>query len=187
MRTVLFPALVVLAAACSQTPATEPVVPVPSAAPAPSGSEPTSLVIPIEARSDSKLSGTATFSTVPGGVKVAIHVTGAPPGMVASHVHETGDCSAKDAKSAGGHFNPTNHPHGLPDSERHLGDLGNITIGPDGSGTLEITVKGATLTPNDPNSYLGRALIVHEKKDDGGQPTGNAGGRIGCGVIALKK
>ena len=166
MRTSLFLSLACVAVGCSRGPAP--------------------LVIPIEARSDSKLSGTAAFSAVEGGVHVSIHVTGAPPGMVATHVHETGDCSAKDAASAGGHFNPTHHPHGLPDEERHLGDLGNIAVGPDGSGVLEITVKGANLTPNDPMSYVGRAIIVHAKKDDGGQPTGNAGGRIGCGVIAMK-
>jgi Cu-Zn family superoxide dismutase len=146
------------------------------------------IVVPLAAKSGSKLGGTATFTEVEGGVKASIHVTGAPPGKIATHVHETGDCSAPDAKSAGGHFNPAHHPHALPPfGERHLGDLGNIDVGPDGSGTLEIIVKGANLKPGDPNSYLGRAIIVHEKVDDGGQPTGNAGGRIGCGVIAAAK
>jgi Cu-Zn family superoxide dismutase len=144
--------------------------------------------VPLAAKSGSKLGGKATFSEVDGGVKVIIQVTGAPPGKVATHVHETGDCSAPDAKSAGGHFNPGQHAHALPPAgERHLGDLGNIDVGADGTGSLEIVVKGANLKPGDPSSYLGRAIIVHEKLDDGGQPTGNAGGRIGCGVIAAPK
>jgi len=51
-------------------------------------------------------------------------------------------------------------------------------------GSTDIVVKGASLKAGDPSSFLGRAIIVHEKQDDGGQPSGNAGGRIGCGVIA---
>jgi Cu-Zn family superoxide dismutase len=113
-----------------------------------------------------------------------LKVEGISPGDHGAHVHEKGDCSAPDGASAGGHFNPSGHQHGLPAVEqRHLGDLGNVTIGKDGKGTQDITVPGANLKPNDPNSYVGKAIIVHEKKDDGGQPTGNAGGRIGCGVI----
>ena len=140
------------------------------------------------AKSGSKLSGTATFTAVKGGVDVKIQVAGAPPGMIATHVHETGDCSAPDAASAGGHFNPEGHAHGMPAAqERHLGDLGNIDVGPDGTGSTKLVVMGANLEPNDPDSFLNRAIIVHEKRDDGGQPTGNAGSRIGCGVIAAHK
>jgi superoxide dismutase, Cu-Zn family len=142
------------------------------------------IVVALSAKSNSHLSGQATFTQVPGGVKVLIRVAGAPPGKIATHVHETGDCSAPDAKSAGGHFNPANQQHGLPAAaEHHLGDLGNIDIAADGTGTKEIVVTGATLADGAPTSYMGRAIIVHEKVDDGGQPVGNAGGRIGCGVI----
>lgn len=144
--------------------------------------------VPLLAKSGSKLSGTATFTAVKGGVGVKIHVEGAPPGQIATHVHETGDCSAPDAASAGGHFNPEGHQHGLPPAQqRHLGDLGNIDVGPDGTGDTEVVIMGANLEESDPSSYLNRAVIVHEKKDDGGQPTGNAGGRIGCGVITAHK
>jgi len=147
-----------------------------------------SVEVPLAARSGSKLSGKATFTAVAGGVKVTVQVAGAPPGKVATHVHETGDCSAPDAKSAGGHFNPASKPHGLPPgAERHLGDLGNIDIGPDGTGSTEIVVNGATLQDDGPTSFLGRSIIVHDKQDDGGQPVGNAGGRIGCGVIHAGK
>lgn len=147
-----------------------------------------SIEVPLLARSGSKLSGAATFTQVKGGVDVKVHVAGAPPGTIATHVHETGDCSAPDGTSAGGHFNPEGHPHGMPPAvERHLGDLGNIDVGPDGTGSTEVVVMGANLEANDPDSFLNRAIIVHEKRDDGGQPTGNAGGRIGCGVISAHK
>jgi Cu-Zn family superoxide dismutase len=147
-------------------------------------SAPGTIEVPLMAKSGSQLSGKATFTEVADGVKVTVQVAGAPPGQVATHVHETGDCSAPDAKSAGGHFNPASKQHGLPPSgERHLGDLGNIEVKPDGTGMTEIVVSGANLRGNDPNSYVGRSIIVHDKRDDGGQPVGNAGGRIGCGVI----
>lgn len=146
------------------------------------------IEVPILARSGSKLSGTAMFTAVKGGVDVRVQIAGAPPGQIATHVHEMGDCSAPDGSSAGGHFNPQGHPHALPPAvERHLGDLGNIAVGPDGTGSTEVVVMGANLEPNDPDSFLNRAIIVHEKRDDGGQPTGNAGGRIGCGVISAHK
>ncbi len=147
-----------------------------------------SIEVPLVAKSGSKLSGTATFTAVKGGVDVKIQVAGAPPGQLATHVHEKGDCSAADAASAGGHFNPESHPHGLPPAqERHLGDLGNIDVGPDGTGSTEVVVMCANLEDSDPSSFVNRAIIVHEKRDDGGQPTGNAGGRIGCGVISPHK
>jgi superoxide dismutase, Cu-Zn family len=173
----------------ASAPAEASVAPAASAAPvAAAVSAAAPIVVAIASKSGSKLTGTATFTEVEGGVKVNLQVAGVPPGKVATHVHETGDCSAPDAKSAGGHFNPEHHPHALPPSgERHLGDLGNIDIGPDGKGSLEIVAKGANLKAGDPDSFLGRAIIVHEKLDDGGQPTGNAGGRIGCGVIAAAK
>jgi len=142
------------------------------------------IEVPLMAKSGSQLSGKATFTEVAGGVKVTVQVAGAPPGKVATHVHETGDCSAPDGKSAGGHYTPASKPHGLPPAaERHLGDLGNIDIGADGKGVTEIVIQGATLREGEPSSYLGRSIIVHDKVDDGGQPVGNAGGRIGCGVI----
>jgi superoxide dismutase, Cu-Zn family len=145
---------------------------------------PRHVEVPLVARSGSQLSGTATFVEVTDGVRVTVQVTGAPPGKVAAHIHQNGDCSALDAKSAGEHFNPTSKPHGLPSGdEHHLGDLGNIEVRDDGSGSTEIVVKGASLQAGDPDSFLGHAIIVHEKQDDGGQPSGNAGARIGCGVI----
>lgn len=140
--------------------------------------------VTLQPKSGSQLSGTGTLTETEAGVRVELSLENVPPGEHGAHVHETGDCSAPDGSSAGDHYNPGSHPHALPSSEpRHLGDLGNISIGADGTGTLEIVAPGATLKEDDPNSFLGRAIIVHEKQDDGGQPTGNAGGRIGCAEI----
>jgi superoxide dismutase, Cu-Zn family len=145
---------------------------------------PRRLEVPLLARSGSKLSGKATFTEVTGGVRVNVEIAGVAPGQLATHIHENGDCSAPDAKSAGEHFNPESKPHGLPPGDaHHLGDLGNIVVNDDGTGSTEVVVKGASLEAKDPSSFLGRAIIVHEKQDDGGQPSGNAGERIGCGVI----
>ena len=143
-----------------------------------------SIEVPMEAKTGSKLSGKAVLTETEGGVHVVLTLEGVEPGEHGAHVHEKGDCSAADGASAGGHFNPQSKDHGLPGADkRHLGDLGNITIGKDGKGTLDITAPGANLKATDAASFVGRAIIVHAKKDDGGQPTGNAGGRIGCAVI----
>jgi Cu-Zn family superoxide dismutase len=176
----------------SKTEAESPATPAAEAAPAAAAAPPAepapaagkTVEVTLQAKSGSKLSGKATLAEAADGVKVVLTVENVPPGDHGAHVHEKGDCSAEDGSSAGGHFNPGGHQHGLPaGSPRHLGDFGNITVGADGKGTLEITAAGANLKDGDPSSFLGKAIIVHEKKDDGGQPTGNAGGRIGCGEI----
>src|SRR6187402_2918517 len=167
--------------ALSAEPAAAAVAPTAAAAPA---AAPRSIEVPLEAKSGSKLSGKAVLTETEGGVHVVLTLEGVDPGDHGSHVHEKGDCSAADGASAGGHFNPQSHDHGLPGApKRHLGDLGNIVVGKDGKGSLDITAPGANLKDGDPQSFVGRSIIVHAKKDDGGQPTGNAGGRIGCGVI----
>jgi len=122
-----------------------------------------------------------------GSVKVTADLSGLDTNTVHGiHVHETGDCSAPDAMSAGGHYNPTQQPHALPPTaERHAGDLGNLTSDAQGNAHYEITVTNISLGATG-NSVLGKAVIVHAKPDDGGQPTGNAGARVGCGVIAVK-
>jgi Cu-Zn family superoxide dismutase len=192
-----------IVAACASQPAEPPAAPAPEAAPAaPAPAAPAapaaaaeaavtpapapmhSIEVPIEAKSGSKVTGKAVLTETEGGVHVVLTLEGLDAGEHGAHVHEKGDCSAADGASAGGHFNPQSKDHGLPGAEkRHLGDLGNITIGKDGKGSLDITAPGANLKASDPASFVGRAIIVHAKKDDGGQPTGNAGGRVGCGVI----
>jgi Cu-Zn family superoxide dismutase len=149
--------------------------------PAPAAAGP--VEVKIEGRSGSKLSGTAKLEKSDGGVKVTIDLSDAPPGVHGAHIHEKADCSAPDAKSAGDHFNPDGHKHGMPPGERHLGDLGNIEVDKKGKAHLEIEIKDANLDPGDKHSFLDKGMIIHEKKDNGGQPTGNAGGRIGCAEI----
>ena len=171
-----------------------------SVTPAPVVVEPVPLrvgVAPLEARSGSTVSGTVTFREFPNPhaghdgapateVRVLIEVRGATPGDHAVHVHEKGDCSATDGSSAGGHFNPEGRPHGdHAAAEKHPGDFGNLTVGADGTGRKELVVSSLTLGDG-PLSVAGRGVIVHEKPDDFGQPTGNAGGRQACGVIALQ-
>jgi len=141
----------------------------------------------VEGRSNVAVAGEATFTEVKDGVKLSLTLTGVPPGVHAVHLHEKGDCSAPDAMSAGGHFNPTSVAHGAPTADpHHAGDFGNMTVGADGKGKIDLTTKMLTVADG-PNSVVGRAIIIHASEDDmKTQPTGNAGGRIGCGVFALK-
>ena len=131
--------------------------------------------------------GWVTFEVVEKGVRVVAEITGLTPGKHGFHIHEFGDCSSDDGSAAGGHFNPTAMPHSMPMSDkRHVGDLGNILADKDGRATLDyidpmLTLEGAT-------SILGRGVIAHEKEDDlTTQPTGDAGGRLACGVVGVAK
>ncbi len=130
--------------------------------------------------------GTVEFKEVDGGIEVTANVEGLKKGDHGFHIHEKGDCSAPDAASAGGHFNPSKHQHGAPDaSEHHEGDLGNLTADKSGKATKTFTITGVTLGDGD-TSIAGKGFIIHEKADDlKTQPTGNAGARVACGVIAL--
>lgn len=151
---------------------------------APADAAPTATTT-IESRSGSKVTGKAVFTELPsGGTKAEVWIENATPGTHGLHIHEKGDCSAPDAMSAGGHFNAAGNPHAAPaDKARHNGDFGNIEIGADGKGHLEITSDMLTVKPG-PNSVVGKSVIFHEKADDlKTQPTGNAGGRYGCGVV----
>jgi Cu-Zn family superoxide dismutase len=129
--------------------------------------------------------GTVKFEDSPAGLKVIADITQAPAGTHGFHIHEFGSCDESGAK-AGGHYNPDGHQHGhvgkTPMS--HPGDMGNIEIGADGKGRLETVLPGVGLTTGK-RPVAGRAVILHAKADDFSQPTGNAGGRIGCGPIVL--
>jgi len=140
----------------------------------------------LEGRSNTPTSGTATFTKGEGNqVALRLQVTNAKPGTHAAHIHEKGDCSAPDASSAGGHWNPTGEHHGQWGHDgHHLGDLGNVEVGPDGTGTLTLTSDKWTLGDGGPNDIVGKAVVVHANVDDfTSQPAGNAGGRVACGVI----
>lgn len=127
-----------------------------------------------------------------GPVKVTGEVSGLKPGKHGFHVHEFGDAT-NGCTSAGAHFNPTNKTHGAPDAEvRHVGDLGNVVADDNGVAKLNIQDKLISLTGE--NNILGRTIVVHEGEDDLGlggvelsKTTGNAGGRLGCGVIGITK
>ena len=128
--------------------------------------------------------GTVTVMPMGSGVHFRGTISGLAPGQHGFHIHEMGDCSAPDASSAGGHFNPDNKPHGAPNApEHHAGYLGNITADASGNATVDIHADGLTLGSG-ANSVMGKAIIVHAGADDfKTQPTGNAGARLACGVI----
>lgn len=127
--------------------------------------------------------GEVLFEEVPEGVLVTARFTQLTKGLHGFHIHEKGDCSAKDASSAGAHFNPDNEPHGGPlDLKRHAGDLGNLDA--NDQGIAEYKQIDKVIQLNGPKSIVGRSVIVHEKKDDFvSQPSGDAGSRQACGVI----
>ncbi|KAK4372540.1 hypothetical protein RND71_007924 [Anisodus tanguticus] len=114
------------------------------------------------------------------------NVSGLKPGLHGFHVHALGD-TTNGCMSTGPHYNPAGKEHGAPEDEvRHAGDLGNITVGEDGTTTFTITDKQIPLTG--PQSIIGRAVVVHADPDDLGKgghelstTTGNAGGRVACG------
>jgi superoxide dismutase, Cu-Zn family len=135
-----------------------------------------------------KVSGTVTFTPVADGVQVHAKITGLTPGKHGFHIHEFGDCSAADASSAGGHFNPTNQPHAGPDATaRHEGDMGNIEADASGNAKLDYVDHHISLT-NDATSAIGRSVVVHAKPDDlKTQPSGDSGARVACGVIGWAK
>lgn len=132
----------------------------------------------------STVTGRVTFEAMDSHVGIVADVTGLTPGQHGFHIHEIGDCSAPDATSAGGHFNPGNTPHGGPEAMgHHAGDLGNLEADQMGTVHLEMTVDFITLSEG-LRSVVGRAVIVHAGEDDlESQPTGNAGARVACGVI----
>ncbi len=138
-------------------------------------------------QSDSPVQGEARVIETQEGVLIMVRVENTPPGKHAIHVHEHGSCD--DAgNAAGGHFNPDGVQHGFLPSDghamAHAGDMGNIQVSLGGFGRLRIHLPGVSLSEGH-YSIANKAIILHEKVDDFGQPTGNAGGRIGCGVIEI--
>ncbi|MGE0207241.1 MAG: superoxide dismutase family protein [Candidatus Babeliales bacterium] len=132
-------------------------------------------------------SGVVYFTHEKDGLKIVADIYGLSEGLHGFHIHEYGDCACDDAVCAGGHFNPTDQLHGGPDAaQRHAGDFGNLKAGKDGHAHYEQIDTVATL--NGPHSIIGRAAIIHAQEDDlTSQPTGNAGARVGCGVVGIGK
>lgn len=130
--------------------------------------------------------GVVRFMKQDDGIRVIAEIHDLEPNSTHGfHIHQYGDCSAMDGTSAGGHFNPTDAPHAGPDADtRHAGDLGNLTA--DENGTAEIDFVDDNISFEGATSVLGRGIIVHAGEDDlVSQPTGDAGARLGCGVVGI--
>lgn len=132
--------------------------------------------------------GTVRFIQDGNSVRVVAEIHGLNPNAQhAIHIHQFGDASGADGKTAGGHYNPEKHDHALPGKMiRHAGDLGNLSADASGRAHYELKVDNISIAGLK-NPIIGRGVIVHAKADDGGQPTGNAGPRIGCGVVGIAK
>jgi Cu-Zn family superoxide dismutase len=148
---------------------------------------PAKATVKLTATANNTPRGEVTFTTEANGVHVVGSFSGLTYGEHGFHIHEKGDCSAPDASSAGGHFNPTTHPHAARDAAtRHVGDLGNLKADPYGLARIDFVDTQISLSG--PDSIIGKAVIIHEKADDfTTQPTGNAGARQACGVIEAAK
>ena len=181
----LLVAAVLLAAGCADAPETpdEPGAPVLQAP-----SRPERAVADILEVDGSGVSGRVEFTGLDDAVEVRYNLAGLAAGDHGFHVHQRGDCgpdsTGTPAGAAGDHFNPLSSPHGAPDSvatRRHAGDLGNVTA--DGGPAVGVRVD-SVLAFDGPTSILGKAVIVHAGADDlTSQPGGDAGARVGCGVI----
>ncbi|MDX1331960.1 MAG: superoxide dismutase family protein [Robiginitalea sp.] len=148
----------------------------------------TEISFKMEPKSDSNVQGTVTFLARDGKVAMSATFSGLTPGEHAIHLHEKADCSAADATSTGGHWNPTSQPHGKWGDEGgyHLGDIGNFTADETGNAELEFETDRWCIGCEDPNKdILGKAVIVHQGSDDfTSQPSGAAGPRVSCtGII----
>lgn len=143
--------------------------------------------VTLQSVSDSDLSGNVVFTEEDGEVSMTAVISGLAEGTHAIHIHEKGDCSAPDGKSAGGHWNPTNEQHGEWGSTDgyHKGDIGNFEVDANGNGTVNLSTDEWCIGCGDAKKdILGKAVIVHDGVDDyTSQPSGAAGTRVGCGVI----
>lgn len=150
------------------------------------GSRPAALAM-LAPTSGQTAAGTVRLTQMAdGSVDVQVDLTGVPAGVHGFHVHEKGDCG-DNGNAAGGHFNPDSTAHGAPEMPpHHAGDFGNVTANAAGEVHTRFTTRSVTVEAG-AKSAVGRAIILHANPDDlTTQPTGNAGGRIACGVVTLQ-
>jgi superoxide dismutase, Cu-Zn family len=135
---------------------------------------------------DTTVEGKATFDQENGKVKMVLDITVPSKAnqSVAVHLHEHGACGDM-GKEAHGHWNPTNKEHGKWGSDNfHSGDIGNIQLDSAGKGSIQLETELWTIGGDSTTNILDKSVIVHGGVDDyTSQPSGNAGTRIGCGVI----
>ncbi len=144
-----------------------------------------SAVARLEPTKGNATAGTVTFAQKGDKVSVEAKVSGLTPGGHGFHIHEKGDCSSGDGMSAGGHFNPTAKPHGNPGvPDHHTGDMPMLVADASGNASLSMELSAMSIGSG-ATDIVGKAVIVHKDADDFmTQPTGNAGARVACGLIA---
>ena len=187
MRTLGLAVAIPLMAGCASS-GTPTATAKPSSDNAPAKSTASRATVVLAPASGSLVSGTLTLMPMGDGVHMTGEVGGLKPGDTRGfHIHEKGDCSAADASTAGGHFNPAAQAHGRSgQGAHHAGDTDNIVADAKGVARIDAHVTGVTLGGGAANDIAGRAVIVHASADDyTTQPTGNAGARVACGVIKV--
>lgn len=183
---ILLLATTLVLVACSSTPPATPAPP-PFADAVSTAQQAEANLAPASA---SLVSGRLALVPEAGGVHITGVIGGLQRGQLAAfHVHENGDCSAVDAGSAGGHFNPASMPHGRAGTRaHHAGDMDNLQADAEGVANVDVHLRGVTLGGGAANDVGGRALVVHAAADDyHSQPAGNAGARVACGVIRITR
>ena len=144
-----------------------------------------SAIAVLSSTQNSSVHGVATFVRSGSVAVVNLNMAGFKPNTVHGlHIHDSGDCTARDGSSAGGHFNPGGTAHGAANGTvHHAGDLPSLRADAHGVASIDVIVPGVTLGEG-PTSIKGRSLVVHGKADDyTTQPSGNSGPRVACGVI----
>lgn len=188
MRTALLSLLALALLACGRKEEATPrdAAPPVAEAPAQAPGAPTAHAT-LRPTKGNKATGELMLTAEGSSVHVSGQLTGLKPGTEhAIHVHETGDCSAPDASSAGEHFNPTSRPHGHPDTpnEHHAGDMYNVHADEQGTAMVENRASDATVGDGAAGDVVGKSVVLHAKPDDyTTQPSGSSGDRIACGVI----
>lgn len=143
----------------------------------------TTKTLNVSSKSGTDTQGTAKFTQSNKMVEMDLNVYKLTPGPHAVHLHEFGDCSSADASSAGGHWNPSGEMHGKWEKDEfHMGDIGNLVADKEGTARLVFkTDKWCMNCTDAQKNIMGKSLVIHAGKDDfKSQPSGNAGGRIGC-------